>query len=70
MGGVDGQLGVAWATERQFRKLADGSLAVKNDKRKWYVSIYWGLTGIRPDHKPGGDEPRKSTFTSIFPAVK
>ena len=68
--GVDGRIGAAWATERQFRKLADGSLAVRIDRRKWYVSIYRGLIGIRPDYEPGGDEPRRDGWTPVFPAVK
>ena len=70
LGGSEGRMGRASARERRLRKLPDGTLESKNDWREWYYSYYRGLVGFGPDHRPSGNEPRRTQWTSTFPAAK
>lgn len=66
IGGAEGSLGTAYASERMFRRMPDGSLQVVIHEREWYYSSSRGLIGIGLDGHASGVEPRKSEVTLIF----
>ncbi len=67
IGGTEGGLGSAYATESHFRKLSDGSLEVHIQSREWYYSSFRGLIGIDTEGRASGVEPRKRDVLLIFP---
>jgi hypothetical protein len=70
VGSAEGALGSAFATEKKFRKLPDGSLEIHITIREWYYSSLVGLIGIGADGHASGIEPRRIDKVLIFSPAK
>ena len=70
VGSAEGALGSAFATEKKFRKLPNGSLEIHITTREWYYSSSVGLIGIGTDGHASGIEPRHIDKVLIFSPVK
>jgi hypothetical protein len=70
IGGAEGALGSAYAMEKQFRKLLDGSLELRIQTREWYYSSWKGLIGIDVNGHASGVKPREKNVVMIFPEIR
>jgi hypothetical protein len=70
VGSAEGALGSAFATEKKFRKLPDGSLEIHITTREWYYSSSVGLIGIGADGHASGIKPRHVDKVLIFSPAK
>jgi hypothetical protein len=69
VGSAEGALGSAFATEKKFRKLPNGSLEIHITTREWYYSSSVGLIGISTDGHASGIEPRHVDKVLVFSPV-
>jgi len=69
VGSAEGALGSAFATEKKFRKLPNGSLEIHITTREWYYSSSVGLIGIGTDGHASGIEPRHVDKVLIFSPI-
>jgi hypothetical protein len=69
VGSAEGALGSAFATEKKFRKLPNGSLEIHITTREWYYSSSVGLIGIGTDGHASGTEPRHVDKVLIFSPI-